>query len=114
MGFSRKVWGSEASFHFILFINSFLSFFVFVLFFFFFFLNESSPEQSLALEPLNDLPSSFFFGFGQATIAVGLIFPSFEEDVHALFVYFDCLFRGPFSKWQERNRKQQIFKILKN
>ena len=89
----------------------FLSCFCFVLFFFF---NKSSPKQSLALEPLNDLPSSLFFGFGQATIAVGFIFPSFEEAVHVLIVYFDCLFRGPFSKWQERNRKQQIFKILKN
>ena len=112
MGFSRQVWGSEASFHFVSFLNSFLSFlFLFCSFFFF---NKSSPKQSLALEPLNDLPSSLFFGFGQATIAVGFIFPSFEEAVHVLIVYFDCLFRGLFSKWQARNRKQQIFKILKN
>lgn len=50
---------------FISFLNSFLSFFLF---------NKSSPKQSLALELLNDLPSSLFFGFGQATIDLGLIF----------------------------------------
>ena len=63
---------------------------------------------------LNDLPSPFLFGFGHAPIAVCLSFPSFEKDLHVLIVYFDCLFRDPSVKWQERNRKQQIFKILKN